>query len=315
MACPYVDNTKGACDGWHCTITGRHVEDRSISSTYCSTQTLWKKCPHCGGDDSLHNPGGKEEEEARSESSGGSAYGYDSCSSGTETSTASGSSAKSGASGGSAGGLKLLLIFIAVVIVGGVIFCAGVWVAGKLGFLKAEYTLSVGENVDTSGMVLRAIQTGGKHKETEAAFGESGSATLELEKGTNAIYIEHDGAAIQYGFAEGDGLSIYSQQVDYDQEIALLSIRVLILRFTDIYGDAVDGESGYVLDADGVRHDCYGLADGTYAVVLPNDIGDADLNLTVPGYENMLLTADMRETRILRLGVTLTPAGEEAEHG
>ncbi len=308
--CEYVDESASFLDGWHCSITGRHVDDSDIVRHYCRDSIDCRHCPYRGGDDRLRKPHQEApvpEEPAHpiysepvpSKPARPSRTGYGTDASSTYTGGGSWRSYRRNR--GKTIALLSVIALIAALVFGGTLLgILGPWVdmhlpEGTVVPKASLLTVGRGEN----GSPLFAARSG--------AFDQEGYAHAVAPTGTSDVYYREDNACVWLGTTD---LLMLNTSVVYDigyDEIRSLLVRPLLVTLTDTDGTPISAPLT-VTDESGQSVQCTALSAGSYVLLLPDDSRSPSLTFCAEGYRSFTAQPDLSD-RLSQAHIKLSEEG------
>ncbi len=308
--CEYVDDSASFLDGWHCRITGRHVETAQMVRDYCNDSINCENCPH-------RNPQAHRRDEEKvlnqQEEPEASLY-YTEQHSQRETPEripdTDHSSYVGGGSWSSYRGRRTktiavmaAVLFAAVLVFGGqLIGIWGPWVDMQLpeGASAAESALLI---------VGRGENNAPLFKTRAGSFDESGYAHVAAFNGTSDVYFRRDDACVWVGTTD---LLMLNTSVVYDigyDEIQDLLYRPLLLAVNDADGRAIPSALT-VADEYGQPVRCIAMGDGKYVLLLNDDDVSVKLTFRAEGYPSVEGCVDLSD-RLMSAVITLPHEGSD----
>ncbi len=172
------------------------------------------------------------------------------------------------------------------------------WIIAKGGInsrLKLQLTNTGG--IKTRAVCLVSINRSQEHlyERTEERFNKEGACTIKLEDGYNDVYMDYDGVSVLMSTFLGDSDHIYQTDSFDFQWFRNQAVRVLLVELEDGQEMAVETDTLQVVGEGGRVMPVMAMAEGQFAVILPDGLVTPELTFTVDGYEPLTVTVDMEE--------------------
>lgn len=311
--CDYHNKEKsGPWNGWYCNKMGGYAE-QSLYRHYCNDSIRCQYCPIRGGDDRDRKPNIKEPERPAEKPSRRWNDHEE-----TDTGTTGGGNGGGGNGGGGGGGSSLdffdvigavgktvgfTLIATAIVSVlyfgGDLLGLLGPWVDFKLPnnspLIQDASLYSVSWETDT------------QFESRSGDFDKDGLAHARFHRGASDVYYSQDQAAVWIGTCH---LLTLNTAVVYDvteEDIQSQLFQTLLIHLTDSQDVPILSEPAVTL-AGGESVEMQYMGDDLWVAVLPSDLHDPSLTLTLNGYKPVTFSVDMKE-RVMEVNVKM--AAEE----